>query len=202
MITTAGARRDANGKFLGVIEMSLLPSDFNRFYSRLMASPGLEFAMLLPDGAIVARFPAISGKPRLDERSGFHRAITANPAGGFFTNTSVIDHIERRVGIRQVPGFPVYVSAAVETAQLRTEWMGGMALHLIFGIPATAFLFGAILVVLQRTKRLYAEQDRREVAEAAMRQAQRLDAVGRLTGGVAHDFNNLLMIIIGNLESL
>ncbi len=59
------ARRDADGKFLGVIEMSLLPSDFNKFYARLVASPGLDFAMLLPDGTLVARFPAISGKPRL-----------------------------------------------------------------------------------------------------------------------------------------
>jgi len=60
--------------------------------------------------------------------------------------------------------------------------------------PATGGFLHSLTVISDVTAR--------NRAEMALRQAQKLEALGSLTSGVAHDFNNLLMIILGSLQLL
>ncbi len=202
-------RWDHYGKFAGVLSVSLYPAYFADFYrDTSLDEPGLTVMMLRNDGTLIARWPAATGNTtQLETGSALSLAMSAGEAQGVLDGKLAIDDKERLSVFRRVNGYPLYVLAGIDREAIVAGWQRRAALLAALMFPISMALMYVVWIALRRTRReltaqleLQREIEQRARVENALHHVQKLEALGRLTGGVAHDFNNLLTIVSNNVH--
>ena len=203
-IMMSRALRDRNGEIIGVGSVVVDPQALSRRFAEVGIGVNGIALLLRRDGRILVH--------SRDEQAGrAQREAPAHPVlgairlsrSGQLEVTNPDDGRPELIGFRAIRGAPLVVVVALDAARELAAVNGlrqaaYVAAGVITLLSVAALLLGVLVAERGRARAaLDVARAEREAAMDSLAQGQRMEALGRLAGGVAHDINNVLQAVLG-----
>jgi signal transduction histidine kinase len=192
----AVTRRIDEAQFRGVVVAALQPQYFEKLYASLRRGKADSIMLFHRDGTLIARYPAHEGRIGVSFAGYplFAEHLPRAASGTYATTIDLFPH-QRLMSYRALADMPLVVALGQSTDEILGSWRDSV-LGASLALGALGLMLAALVTQFVRQQRI------RDLARERLLQAEKLEALGHLTGSVSHDFANLLNIVSASLRTI